>query len=222
MLPKLYEDPHGNYSEHKGKPKLSYSAYTSWKEHGYRGEFFATYFLGKRSEGNIFTSYGSCCGKYFEEQVNTGLTEFDTSVIDKIERPPHARYEVEVVVDRGWYVIQGYLDREYTVDEGLVIEDLKTGSISSKKEFYSSNTYNQTTLYSYQRENEGHKIHSSGVILLDRKGNGSEKHALRLTGGIEYIPTPYSRERAEAFLEDFDKVAEEIKNYYAVYQKYFQ
>ena len=221
ILPKIYEDPFGNYPQHKGKPKMSYSFYNSFIEEGYRGEAFANYFLGQRSEGNIFTSYGSMCGGYFEDLVNRGLTDYDCSVIDKIPRPENARYESEIVVDRGWYVIQGFSDREYFHQDGLVIEDLKTGAISSKAEYYASEQYQQTTLYSYQRDVEGHNIIESRVLLLDRKGNGQDKYPLRLTGEIETIQTPYSRERAEKFLEKFDNVTKEIAEYWKVYNKIF-
>lgn len=221
MLPKVYNNPHGKYPQHLDTPKLSYSAYTSWKEDGYKGEFFANYFLGLPNQGNIFTSYGSMVGRYFEDKTDTGLSDFDKSVIDKIERPENAIYEVEIVVDRGWYSIQGYIDREYETPEGLILEDLKTGAISSKKDYYASDKYQQTTLYSYQREKEGQIIKESRVILVDRKGNGNPAHPLRLTGEIEYIPTPYSRERAEKFLKEFDEVALEIKEYWKFYNKFF-
>jgi hypothetical protein len=222
ILPRIYENEKGNYSEHKGKPKLSYSAYNSFVEEGYRGEMFANYFLGLPNEGNIFTAYGSMCGKYFEEKINTGLTDFDCSVIDSIERPENARYESEIVIDRGWFVIQGFSDREFFHQDGLIIEDLKTGAISSKASFYGSEDYQQTTLYAHQRNLEGHNIIGSRVILLDRKGNGQEKYPLRLTGEVKYIDTPYSEERAEKFLNKFDRVAEEIAEYYSTYLKYFK
>lgn len=221
LLPKVYHSEDGKYAKFNGMPKLSYSAYNSFLEEGYRGEMFANYFLGLSRSGNIFTDYGSMCGTYFENKTNTGLTDFDCSVIDKIERPENARYETEIVVDRGWYVIQGFLDREYITDEGTVVEDLKTGAISSKASFYGSDDYQQTTLYSHQRALEGHVIAASRVILLDRKGNGQEKYPLRLTGEVKMIPTPYSKERAEKFLTKFDTVAEEIAEYWKIYQKFF-
>lgn len=221
ILPRIYEDEKGNYPEHKGKPKLSYSAYNSFIEEGYRGEMFANYFLGLFSEGNIFTSYGSMCGKYFEDKTNTGLTDFDCSVIDTIKRPEDAKYESEIVLDRGWYVIQGFSDREFFHKDGLIIEDLKTGAISSKADYYASDKYQQTTLYAHQRNIEGNNIIGSRVILLDRKGNGQEKYPLRLTGEIKYIDTPYSEQRAEEFLKQFDIVAEKIAEYYKTYQNIF-
>ena len=222
-LPKVYENEGGKYPQHVGKPKLSYSAYNSFNEDAYKGEFFANYFLGIRGEGNIFTDFGGKCGKLFETDTDSSdLSEFDTNVIKSIYRPENSLYEVEIVVDRGSYVIQGFIDREYLDLEGnLVIDDLKTGAIKSKKDFYGGPEYQQTTLYAYQRELEGENISYSGVILLDRKGNGQEKYPLRLTGEIEYISTPYSKKRAEAFLKSFDKTAKNIEEYYKVYKKFF-
>lgn len=222
-LPKVYENEGGKYPQHVGKPKLSYSAYNSFNEDAYKGEFFANYFLGIRGEGNIFTDFGGKCGKLFETDTDSSdLSEFDTNVIKSIYRPENSLYEVEIVVDRGSYVIQGFIDREYLDLEGnLVIDDLKTGAIKSKKDFYGGSEYQQTTLYAYQRELEGEHIAYSGVILLDRKGNGQEKYPLRLTGEIEYISTPYSKKRAEDFLKSFDKTAKKIEEYHKVYKKFF-
>jgi hypothetical protein len=221
-LPKVYENEGGKYPQHIGKPKLSYSAYGSFTEEAYRGEFFANYFLGIRGEGNIFTEYGSKCGEFLEKLETSDLSEFDISVLSQITRPENAKYEVEVVVDRGSYVIQGFIDQEYQGENGLVIQDLKTGAIDKKAKDYGGDDYQQTTLYAYQRELEGEKIAYSGVMLVDRKGNGQEKYPLRLTGEIAYIPTPYSKERAETFLNKFDKVAKEIEAYHKIYKKYFK
>jgi len=225
-LPRVYKvdkDTPEKYKKYEGMPKLSYSAYNSFNEEAYKGEFFANYFLGIKGDGNIFTEYGGKCGKLFETNTETAdLSDFDVDVIKRIGRPANSLYEVEIVVDRGSYVIQGFIDREYLDAEGnLVIDDLKTGAIKSKKDFYGGPEYQQTTLYAYQRELEGEHIAYSGVILLDRKGNGQEKYPLRLTGEIEYIPTPYSKERAENFLKSFDKTAKKIEEYHKVYKKYF-
>jgi hypothetical protein len=223
-LPKVYEvneNTPEQYKKYEGMPKLSYSAYNSFCEEAYKGEFFANYFLGIRSEGNIFTEYGSKCGEYLEKLEKSDLSEFDISVLEKIERPENARYEVEVVIDRGSYVIQGFIDQEFKVPDGLVIKDLKTGAIDKKYKDYAGEDYQQTTLYAHQRTLEGENVVYSGVMLLDRKGNGQEKYPLRLTGEIADIPTPYSKERAEAFLKKFDKVAMQIEEYHKVYKKYF-
>lgn len=226
-LPKVYEvneNTPERYKKYEGKPKVSYSAIGSFKEEVYRGEFFATYFLGKRGDGNVFTAYGSACGGYFETASESeGLSEFDIEVLNGLERPENAVYEREIVLDRGDYCIHGFIDREYKNEEShLILDDLKTGAISSKKALYAGEEYQQTTLYAHARALEGETIAYSGVILLDRKGNGQEKYPLRLTGEVERIPTPYSPERAEEFLKTVDKTVLEIAEYYRVFEKYLK
>ena len=81
----------------------------------------------------------------------------------------------------------------------------------------------QTNLYSYQKENDGYSIEECGVIMLDRAGNNSAKSPIRLTGKVEFIPTPYSRERTEEFLDStVRKTVEEISDYYQKYLKLFK
>lgn len=232
-LPSIYKEREDNpvperFKKFVGRPALSYSSYTSFVEEAYRGEFFGNKFLQLPREGSIFTEFGSSVGVYHETGiVQPHLTKFDMEVLDR-ENPanPLAEYEREIVIDRGSYIVYGFIDRLLGVDSTTVIlDDFKTGSIDKKAKDYSSDDYNQTTMYSYALEQEGFKIGHSGVILYDRKGNTLEeghKNVLRLTGEVEYIPTPYSKERAEKFLLKMDKVALEIENYFKVYNKYFK
>ncbi len=227
QLPSKYENRSGDpkFDKFVGMPKLSYSAYGSFKEESYRGEFFANYFMKMPRTGNIFTAWGSAVGGYQETgEEDELLSDFDKQVLDeKVGRPEGAIYEMELVLDRGSYCIQMYLDRvTKNEDDSVDVVDFKTGSIASKTAFYAAESYQQTTLYSYALEQAGYKINSSGVILIDRKGNGQEKYPLRLTGDVKYIPTPYSKERAEKFLAGFDKAAKEIEQYYTTYKKYFE
>lgn len=229
-LPKKYNYIEGisdpRYKHLDGVPKLSYSAINSFSEDGYRGEFFQTYFLGQRSEGNIFTAFGSKIGEVLEKGVDESkeLSEFDVeTVLKHVPRPDNAVYEAEIVLERDGYCIQGFIDKQVEINpKVLTIEDLKTGSIKSKKEYYAGEKYQQTTLYAHQRAIEGYDISYSGVILLDRKGNGQEKYPLRLTGDAEFIPTPYSPERAEKFLKECDEVSLEIQEYFRIYNKYLK
>lgn len=234
QLPTRYENRSGNpeFEQFVGKPKLSYSAYNSFKEPAYKGEFFGVYFLGAPRTGTIFTEYGSAVGGYQETgNPQEYLSKSDKEILDReIGRPKGAIYEKELVIDRGDYVIQCYVDRILEIEGGLEVIDFKTGAIDKKKKDYESPEYQQTTLYSYGLEKLGHTIAYSGVKLADRKGNTLDDTAyskkgeplwLRLTGEVIDIPTPYSKERAEKFLESFDKTAKEIENYYKVYLKYF-
>lgn len=231
-LPSIYKERRDNqvperFKQFIGRPAMSYSTYTAFTEDGYRGEWLANKFLGLPREGSIFTSFGSSVGTYQETgEKQEYLSDFDMAVLDK-EKPanPLAEYEREIVIDRGSYIFYGFIDRTI-INPGLEIDlvDFKTGAIDKKAKDYASEDYNQTNIYSYALEKEGFKINSSSVVLFDRKGNTLDqgnKNVLRLTGNIEYIPTPYSREKAEKFLEKVDKVAKQIEEYYEVYTKYF-
>lgn len=226
-LPSKYENRSGNpkFDKYVGRPKLSYSAYGSFNEPSYKGEFFGVYFLKAPRTGTIFTDFGSSVGGFMETgQPQDFLTESDMNILMKVGRPEGAIYEYEIIIDRGSYIIQGYLDRIVEYEDGVEVIDFKTGAIDKKAKDYASLDYQQTTMYSYALEQEGKKIKYSGVKLFDRKGNTLEagnKNVLRLTGEVLDIPTPYSTERAEEFLKKFDKTALEIEAYYKTYKKYF-
>ncbi len=236
QLPSKYDYKEGiSRPEHEkfhGRPKLSYSAYGSFNEPAYKGEFFGTYFLKAPRTGTIFTEFGSAVGGFMEtEEPQDLLSKFDMeTLLNKIGRPKGAEYEREIIIDRGSYIIQGFIDRvEYVRINGAMggveVIDFKTGAIDKKAKDYASGDYQQTTMYAYALEQLGYDIAYSGVKLADRKGNTLEagnKNVLRLTGEVMDIPTPYSTERAEKFLTKFDKTAKEIEAYWKVYQKYFK
>lgn len=220
MLPRVYTSSDGKYAQHNGKPKLSYSQYTSWKDPLYKYQYIRQYFMGIEEEPGIYAKFGSACGQYLEDLTVDGywLTPDDLKVLDTIYRPDNAKYEGEIVIDRGWYVIQGFIDQEYETEAGLIVNDFKTGN-EKKVSFYGGPEYQQTTLYSFAREQEGYEIAYSGVQLLCRKGDGNRYGRLRLEGGIKKIPTPYSAARATAALSDIDKVAKEISEYFKLFKK---
>ena len=231
-LPSIYKEREKNpvperFKKYIGRPALSYSTYTAFKEEAYRGEWLANKFLGIENEGSIFTEFGSSVGNYQEKnEPQPYLTELDMSILDReIPANPLAEYEREIVVDMGSFIVYGFIDRVLGIESGEVdIADFKTGSIEKKAGDYASDDYQQTTLYCYGLEQEGFKIKSSSVVLFDRKGNTLEsgnKNVLRLTGDIKYIPTPYSRERAEKFLKELEKTAKKIEEYWKLYQKIF-
>lgn len=224
-LPKVYENENGNYPQFLGRPKLSYSQYSSFKSDEYRGRYISNYFMGIPDPGNIFSEFGSQCGEYLEKGTEAGLSEEDMKALDSIGYPEGARYEVEIVVDMlpitgVDFVLQGYIDREQKVD-GVHIIDFKTGNHKDKVEYYASDEYGQTIIYAYARESEGEKIEYCGVVLFERKGNGMEKYPLRLSGKVKHIETPYSKARALRVLQDISDVAEKVSEYYKLYKKYF-
>lgn len=234
ILPKTYLDrtPDGKYAHHNGKPKLSYSQVTAWKDARYRPDYIKQYFAKIDVPGNHFTDFGTDLGTY-KEWVGTGrpedskprmmyLKDEDTQWLDTLEYPEDCVYEDLIVVDCGDFVMEGYIDRCWYFPTNKVrIRDFKTGNIPKKKAEYASPDYNQTTLYSYQKKLEGYEIEESDVMLFGRAGNNTQKSPLRLTKEYEIIPTPYSDERALAFLDKVAVIAEEISDYYKQYLKFF-
>lgn len=236
VLPKKFIDrsPDQKYKHLEGKEKISYSQVTSWKDNSYRPGYIKQYMCGITLPDGIFANFGSACGTYIEG-IATGnldchdeykhlLSDDDRKILENLDYPDNCIYEDYIVIDLGDFVMEGYADRcHYAEDMKLATTDFKTGSIAKKKNDYASLDYKQTSVYSYQKELEGYSIYDSGVILLDRAGNNSPKSPIRLTGKIEYIPTPYDRVATEEFLDGtVRKVVQEISDYYKQYLKLFK
>ncbi len=231
-LPKTYLNEGGNYPQHLGKQKVSYSQLSSFKE--YKLGYLRDYILGMGTEDSgIFALYGGFCGKYFEDGTkNEYLTESDLETINKIPKYSTSRYESEIVIDLEPFglkncVLQGFSDHEYEIIKKLYIDDLKTGNSTNMQTKYGDmSKYFQTRLYAYQRELEGFEIGMCQVIHLGRKGNNlisGDKNVLRLSGEIDLIETPYKREDVENYLKNtVVPLCIEISEYYNTYLKFFE
>lgn len=232
-LPRKFIDrsKDGRYKHLEGKAKLSYSQISSWKSPLYKSGYVKQYMLGVKLPSGIYADYGSACGTYIES-LATGdkschteyqhlLSESDRKVLEALEYPNDSVYEDLVVLDLGEFCLEGYIDRATHFPEKIAhIVDYKTGSIAKKKSEYQSEDYKQTNVYAYFKEKEGYTIEECGVWMLDRAGNNSAKSPIRLTGLTEYIPTPYSREKTEEYLDkDVRKIAHEISDYYKKFKK---
>lgn len=231
-LPKLYLNEGGNYPEHLGKFKISYSQLGSFKD--YKIGYLRDYILNLKSEDSgIFAMYGGLCGKYFEDgSTSEYLTKNDKEIIDKIPKFNSSRYESEIVIDLEPFglkssVLQGFSDHEYVEADKLFVDDLKTGNSTNMQAKYGDmNKYFQTRLYAYQREKEGFIIGGCKVFHLGRKGNNlilGDKNVLRLFGDIDLIHTPYLKKDVEEYLKNIVvPTCIEISDYYSVYLKYFK
>lgn len=229
-LPKKYEYIEGQskkeFKKYNGIAKLSYSQYTSFKDfenNGYRGTYIAEYIMGLPKESNIFADYGTMCGTYLETGERGELSDSDIEVLNKFEREEGAVYEREIVVPLFDYgvsvVVQGFED--YFVEKNCItVIDFKTGGIK-KVDFYASEDYGQTQLYSHYETSIGGNVCQTGVMLFPRKGNGSEKHPLRLEGDPIYIDTPYCPKKVDTLLKDMAETAIRISEYNKVYKRYF-
>lgn len=241
ILPKTFDNKFGSerYNHLIGKPKLSYSQVGSWTDADFKSGYIKKYICGITDviENTIYANFGSACGTYLEslylndfsshKEYEHLLSNSDRKILEeKIPKFEKCVYEDYIVIDRGDYVIEGFIDRTIINDKDdmkIHIQDFKTGSIAKKQSYYASKeTYMQTNLYAYAKEKEGYEIEKCDVILLDRKGNNTQRSPLKLTGEICVIDTPYSKPDTEKYLKKIDKVAKEISEYYQKYLKYFK
>lgn len=239
LLPRVFTDKSkdGRFQHLNGKPKLSYSQITSWLDDTYKYDYVKQYFAKIVIPSGIFAQAGTDFGTMVE-WIGNGcppddkpeiliLNEQDLRKVinDNVTFKQGSVYEDFIVLDCGDFVIEGYADRSvYYENNGkkmVDILDYKTGNLS-KSSKYSSPKYMQTRLYAYQKELEGYEIGDCSVEMYGRKGNGSDRSPLKLTGDILNIPTPYVRKDVEKWLKSVaGNVAKDISDSYKVYLKIF-
>jgi len=233
ILPKVFEDRNGKYPQHKNKYKISYSQHTSWKSEEYQYDYIVQYFSGAKLPDGIWALYGGEVGTFIEHTGNkepypefSMLSQGDKDFLLTLDYPENCVYEDEICVDFGDFVCEGYTDRTEFLEESKIgIRDYKTGNLEKKKDFYESDEYAQTTLYCFQKKQEGFEVDYSEVVLLGRKGNNmtikGKHYPIKLSGEKLPIDTPYSEERAQKILSDIRKSAEQISDLYKIFLKFF-
>lgn len=234
ILPRTFECKTGKYKNYNGRPKLSYSQYKSWKSN-YRNDYIKQYFCGLELPDSIWARTGNDTGEYIEWRGNGMIDPRPKSIILKqnsfdnidnaelIDYPENCVYEDQIVVDCGDFVVEGYTDRTryFPENNSVHIRDYKTGNISKKADYYASEEYQQLQLYGFGKQQENYNVEQIEVVMLHRKGNGSEKSPIHLTGETLLIPLEYSKDKALSLLDDMSKVAKEISDVYKTYLKYF-
>lgn len=219
--------------KYDGRPKISYSQYTSYSDPEYQNQYYLQYFSGINLPSGEFAEMGTSAGQYIED-LGMGtvpprrgcLSDEDVEIINStINFPPNCVYEDKIIIDCGDYILEGYADRiKYLDNKEVEIEDFKTLNLDKKADFYASDEYAQTAVYSYQKEIEGYKVVRSFVTGIGRKGSslsGSGNFKMRLSGDVKEIETPYTKERGEKAIADITKVVKQISDDYTVFKKYF-
>lgn len=213
-------------------PYISYSQHSSFNETNeeFRYQMILQYIFGVKvpSRFELFGTYGNHCGEYIETKGKKRgdlLSDNDCKILNEVMKdfPEGSEYEREVWIDRGNYFILGYEDRWELISPKLCdVEDFKTGNIDKKGPFYASDKYGQTTLYCFSEQEKGLEIRNSFVTMLDRKGNpmsDTNPTKLYLSGRVEKIPTPYTKERAEKVLASMDETAAKLASLKTTYDK---
>ncbi|MFT6125801.1 MAG: hypothetical protein ACJAVA_000242 [Flavobacteriaceae bacterium] len=257
-LPRIYTSASDKFKKHDGRAKLSYSQHTSWKDIQYKNSYILGYIFKIPQPSNFWAGFGSFCGTSLEYRMDVHKAEgkdkellddafgyFNKKDIETLHKanilfPTNSVYEREIVLDRGSYVIQGFIDVNFTKEVEIdkkkvkqeVVIDVKTGGKDSKTKgtsFYESDKYGQTRLYMKALVEEGETPGHCGVVFLDRiyeterthPGTTScfEEPILHLSGEIIKVETPYTEDKVKVLLKDMDKTAEEISSLKSTYDK---
>ena len=202
-----------------GRPYISYSTVESWTDERYRPDFIKQKLAGISLPQGNYAALGNYVGEaiengYFSEdnpfgfigQENLDLTMY---------RKPGAEYEKLIVVDRGEYIIVGFIDIYYEENGKKYLQDMKTGG-KDKESDYISDDYLQTVLYNYALNGEC----EIGVNFI-RRENSHVRPPLKISKEQFYIPNTYTETKVKKILSKFDKAVKEISEIKNVYDFYF-
>ena len=217
----FYEDNKELCEPHKGKFYISYSTVSSWE--GYRENLIKQKFVGITLQSGVYAELGT----YFGNAVENGEFAKDNpngftgqENLKLVPRPASAEYEKMILIDRGEYVIIGFIDI-YDETNGVArVGDIKTGGARKEKE-YADPKYIQVMLYAHAIEQSGKEIGDTYVWFVRRTGSHINP-PLHISEEQFKIPLAYSPERVVYALNKVDTAAKELSEYYKVYLKYFK
>ncbi len=206
-----------------GKPYISYSTIESYNE--YFEGFVKEKLVGLPQPFGIYKEFGSYLGTAYENgnydhdnpygfigQENFDLSEY---------RSDSAEYEKLVVIDRGDYIIIGFIDKFERLEDGTVwVNDLKTGG-SNKEDKYAGEDYHQVNLYAHGLEQVGNQIGRTDVLFV-RRESSHYKPPLKISKEKFYIPVDYNEKRVKKALDKVEKTVKEISELKTTYDKFFK
>ena len=206
-----------------GKPYISYSTMESWEE--YTEDFIKEKLVGLPQPFGIYKEFGSYLGTAYEngqfpEQNQIGFIGQENLDLIKY-RNDSAEYEKLIIIDRGDYIIVGFIDKFERLEDGSVwVNDLKSGG-AKKEEKYASDDYTQVPLYSHALEVIGENIGRTDVLFV-RRENSHIKPPLKISTEQFYIPVNYTKEKVDKALKKVDRVVKEISELKTTYDKFFK
>lgn len=229
QLPSIISESNWFYKEnedlckpHLGKPYISYSSVDSWFE--YKEDFIKQKFVGISLPEGVYGALGSYAGHALETgefptENPYGFTGQENLDLKEL-RAEGAEYEKMILIDRGSYVIIGFIDRYTETDNKAHVRDQKTGGKDKEKK-YQSDDYIQVILYAHAIELTGKEIEKTDVYFIRRTGS-HVKPPLHIDKEQFVIPLEYSPERVKFALNKVDKAVKEISDLYTTYVKFFK
>ena len=218
---KYSKDIRGNICRpHIGKPYLSYSTHSSYND--YFGDFIKEKLVGIDLGEKIYADFGVFVGEAIENgkfgdnpHGFTGQENLDLTREEGVE------YEKMILIDRGSYVIIGFIDIYKEVDDKAYIKDVKTVG-KGKEEQYKKDKYIQCVLYSHAIELTGKKIGGMSIKAIRRENSHLSSEPMHISKEQFEIELPYNKKRVDYALKTMDKTATEVSELYKTYKKYFK
>lgn len=216
----FYVEPYKKELEpYLGKPYISYSTMGSWSDEKYRPDFIKQKLVGISLPQSTYAALGNYVGEaiengYFNDSNPFGFIGQENLDVN-MYRKPEAEYEKLIVIDRGDYIIVGFIDIYYEEKGKKYIQDMKTGGKDKEKE-YLSDDYLQTVLYNYALGGDC----EIGVNFI-RRLNSHYTPPLKISNEQFYIPNTYTEDKVKKILSKFDKAVDEISEIKGVYDKFF-
>jgi hypothetical protein len=192
----------------------------SWTDEKYKPDFIKQKLVGISLPQGSYAALGNYVGEaiengHFSEDNPFGFIGQENLDIDNY-RKPGAEYEKLIVIDRGEYIIVGFIDIYYEENGKKYLQDMKTGG-KSKDYDYSSDDYLQTVLYNYALGGEC----EIGVNFI-RRENSHVNPPLKISKEQFYIPNIYMETKVKNILSKFDKAVKEITEIKNIFDKYFK
>lgn len=203
-----------------GRPYISYSQYKLWNSDksfnlGVEGklEYIQEYMLGREFPDAGWGQFGHEVEDYICKRANAqAFTEEERKILHQIT--PLGQFQVQGLLNMGDYDIKVVLD-DATPDFSK-IRDYKTASKRSSQQYFSDD-YIQLDLYGEWVYRTTGKYPELEVCIIERGGNcmfGKGRGALFVKGEIWYHTRQTNVDRVNALLDDMDKTAKEISEYY--------
>ena len=205
-----------------GIPYLSYSQISTWKKS--KRDYIRQYFFGEDFSGmSDYMDFGSKVGNALEKNDFSEFTKEEQKFLKTI--PRYDQFEREINLQMDGYFVKGFIDTNTTenTEKGELVKkiaDYKTGEIEKKESEYASDDYIQLDIYAASIQQEtGVLPEEVSVFLIDRTGNAFKGEPLRLGERYITITKKVDDKRVKAVMNEVNKIAQEISEYYQVFLK---
>ena len=205
-----------------GRPYLSYSQISTWKKS--KRDYIRQYFFGEDFSGmSDYMDFGSKVGNALEKNDFSEFTKEEQKFLKTI--PRYDQFEREINLQMDGYFVKGFIDTNTTenTEKGELVKkiaDYKTGEIEKKELEYASDDYIQLDIYAASIQQEtGVLPEEVSVFLIDRTGNAFKGEPLRLGERYVTITKKVDDKRVKAVMNEVNKIAQEISEYYQIFLK---